>query len=313
MNKNLVLTTSIAVFAMVSCKDSDFDGYTKAESGLHYKFYNHDENGVHPKEGDGVAFSFVIRKRSNDSILVDSKSVTGDGSGIFRYMLPPSSFVGSIEEALAMMSKGDSASFIVNADSFFLKTQRAKELPPHIKPGELLTVSVKIADVKSKAEIEVEQKKKQADMEKIAMEFQAKEKPSFDKYLADNKITTKPTASGLIYVEVKKGSGAHPSATDMVVVHYTGMLLDGTKFDSSVDRGEPATFGLNQVIPGWTEGLQLMAKGGKAKLIIPSALGWGAQGNGQQIPPYAPVMFDVELIDIKAPEAQVNPAVPPGK
>ena len=312
MNKNLVLTTSIAALAIVSCKDSDFEGYTKAESGLHYKFYNHDENGVKPKEGDGVAFSFVIKKRSNDSILVDSKSVTGDGSGIFRYMLPPSSFVGSIEEALGMMSKGDSASFVVNADSFFLKTQRAKELPPHIKPGEFLTVSVKVADVKSKVEIETEQKKKQAEMEKIAMEFQAKEKPEFDKYLADNKITTKPTASGLIYIETKKGSGPHPSATDQVVVHYTGTLLNGTKFDSSVDRGEAATFGLNQVIPGWTEGLQLMSKGGKAKLVIPSALGWGAQGNGQVIPPYAGVVFDVELIDIKAPQPEVN-AVPPGK
>lgn len=312
MNKTLVLTTSIAVLAMVSCKNSDFEGYTKAESGLHYKFFNHDENGVKPKEGDGVAFTFIIKKQSNDSVLVDSKSVTGDGSGVFRYMLPPSSFVGSIEEALAMMSKGDSAAFIVNADSFFLKTQRAKELPPHIKPGEFLTVTVKIADVKSKAEIEVEQKQKQAEMEKKMMEFQALEKPAFDKYLADNKITTKPTASGLIYIESKKGSGPHPSATDQVVVHYTGTLLDGTKFDSSLDRGEPATFGLNQVIPGWTEGLQLMAKGGKAKLVIPSALGWGAQGNGQQIPPYAGVTFTVELIDIKAPQAEVTP-IPPGK
>ncbi|HWY13399.1 MAG TPA: FKBP-type peptidyl-prolyl cis-trans isomerase [Bacteroidia bacterium] len=312
MNKNLVLTTSIAVLAMVSCKNSDFDGYTKAENGLNYKFYNHDENGMHPKEGDGVAFSFIIKKRSNDSVLVDSKTITGDGSGVFRYMLPKSSFVGSIEDALAMMSKGDSASFIVNADSFFLKTQRAKELPPHIKPGEFLTISIKVAEVKPRAEIEVEQKKKQAEMQKMAMEMQAKEKPAFDKYLADNKITTKPTASGLIYIETKKGSGAHPAATDQVVVNYLGTLLDGTKFDSSADHGGPATFGLNQVIPGWTEGLQLMAKGGKAKLVIPSALGWGPQGNGQVIPPYAPVVFEVELVDIKAPQAEVTPT-PPGK
>jgi FKBP-type peptidyl-prolyl cis-trans isomerase FkpA len=102
---------------------------------------------------------------------------------------------------------------------------------------------------------------------------------------------------------VKKGSGAKPKATDEVVVHYTGTLLDGTKFDSSVDRGEPATFPLNAVIPGWTEGIQMMAKGGKAKLIIPSSIGYGPQGSGP-IPPYSTLVFDVELLDIKpAPTA----------
>lgn len=306
MNKTLLLSTSLAAMALVSCKNSDFDGYTKAESGLHYKFYSHDENGAKPKEGDGVAFSFIIKQYSKDSVLVDSKSITGDGSGIFKYRLPKSSFNGSIEDALAMMSKGDSASFIVNADSFFLKTQRAKELPSHLKPGDHLLVTVKVHDLKPQKELEAEQKQQQAEMEKKMMEAQAAEKGVWEKYLADNKITTKPTASGLIYMEMKKGSGAHPAATDQVVVHYTGTLLDGTKFDSSLDRGEPATFGLTQVIPGWTEGLQLMGKGGKAKLVIPSALGWGAQGY-QGIPPFAAVTFTVELIDILGPQATVTP------
>src|ERR1044071_3784754 len=173
MNKPLLLTASVAALAMVSCKNSDFEGYTKAENGLNYKFYNHDENGVKPKEGDGVAFSFTIKQYSNDSLLVDSKAVTADGSGIFKYMLPKSSFQGSIEEALAMMSRGDSASFVISADSFFLKTQRAKELPAHIKPGDHLTVNLKITEVKSRAEIEAEQKKAQAEMEKKMMELEA--------------------------------------------------------------------------------------------------------------------------------------------
>lgn len=307
MNKQLLLTTSIAALALVACKNSDFEGYTKAENGMHYKFYNHDESGITPKEGDGVAFAFIIKQYSKDSVLVDSKTITGDGSGVFKYRLPKSSFAGSIEDGLAMMSKGDSASFIINADSFFLKTQRAPSLPPHIKPGDHLLVTISVKDIKGQKELDAEQKQQQAEMEKKMMEAQAAEKPMWEKYLADNKITTKPTASGLIYIETKKGSGPHPAATDQVVVHYTGTLLDGTKFDSSMDRGEPATFGLNQVIPGWTEGLQLMAKGGKAKLVIPSALGWGAQGNGQMIPPYAPVFFEVELIDVLGPQAQITP------
>jgi FKBP-type peptidyl-prolyl cis-trans isomerase len=306
MNKTLLLTTTVAALALVSCKNSEFEGYTKAENGMHYKFYNHDENGVKPKEGDGVAFSFIIKQYSKDSVLVDSKNITGDGSGVFKYRLPKSSFNGSIEDGLAMMSKGDSASFIINADSFFLKTQRAPSLPPHIKPGDHLLVIVAVKDIKGQQELDAEQKQQQADMEKKMMEMQAAEQPAWEKYLADNKITTKPTASGLIYMELKKGSGPHPAATDQVVVHYTGTLLNGEKFDSSLDRGEPATFGLTQVIPGWTEGLQLMGKGGKAKLVIPSALGWGAQGY-QGIPPYAGVTFTVELIDIIGPQATVTP------
>ena len=308
MNKITLLTASVAALALVSCKNSEFEGYTTAENGLNYKFYNHDENGTKPKEGDGVAFSFIIKQYSKDSVLVDSKTITGDGSGVFKYRLPKSSFAGSIEDGLAMMSKGDSASFIINADSFFLKTQRAPSLPPHIKPGDHLLVTISVRDIKGQKDLDAEQKQQQAEMEKKMMEFQAAEKPAFDKYLADNKINTKPTASGLIYIETKKGSGPHPAATDQVVVQYTGTLLDGTKFDSSLDHDGPATFGLNQVIPGWTEGLQLMSKGGKAKLVIPSALGWGAQGNGQMIPPYAAVLFDVELIDIIGAQAEVKPA-----
>jgi FKBP-type peptidyl-prolyl cis-trans isomerase len=83
----------------------------------------------------------------------------------------------------------------------------------------------------------------------------------------------------------------------MVRVHYTGRLLDGTKFDSSHDRGQPAEFGLNEVIAGWTEGLQLMKKGGKARLVIPSNLAYGPQGR-QGIPPFAPLAFEIELLDI---------------
>lgn len=302
MNKIPVLfTAALALLAFSACKNSEFEGYTKAENGLHYKFYNKVENAKSPGIGDGVGFSFIIKKYSNDSVLVDSKSVGRDGSGIFRYILPKSSFAGSIEDALLMMGQGDSASFIVRADSFYLKTQRFNELPPYIKPGENLVVAIKIHEVKSKKEIEENQKAQQAEMEKAMAERQAQEKPAFDKYLADNKITTKPTASGLIFIETKKGSGVKPKATDNVVVHYTGTLLDGTKFDSSLDRGEPATFPLNQVIPGWTEGIQLMSKGSKAKLIIPSSIGYGPQGTGP-IPPYATLVFEVELLDI------VNPA-----
>ena len=105
-------------------------------------------------------------------------------------------------------------------------------------------------------------------------------------------------ASGLQYEILTEGSGATPTASDKVKVHYHGTLIDGKVFDSSVNRGEPATFGVTQVISGWVEALQLMPVGSKWKLYIPSELAYGAQGAGQAIAPHAALIFEVELLDI---------------
>ncbi len=121
-----------------------------------------------------------------------------------------------------------------------------------------------------------------------------------EKYLAENakKDGVITTASGLQYKVLKEGTGKAPKATDTVKCHYEGFLIDGTVFDSSVQRGEPAVFGLQQVIAGWTEGLQLMKEGGKTRFFIPYLLGYGASGAGASIPPYAALIFDVELIEV---------------
>ncbi|MCA1757741.1 MAG: FKBP-type peptidyl-prolyl cis-trans isomerase [Bacteroidales bacterium] len=108
----------------------------------------------------------------------------------------------------------------------------------------------------------------------------------------------KVTESGLQYEVITEGNGPKPGAEDKVKVHYTGTLVNGTKFDSSVDRGEPIEFTLNGVIAGWTEGLQLMPVGSTYKLYIPYELGYGTRGAGQDIPPYAALIFEVELLDI---------------
>ena len=104
--------------------------------------------------------------------------------------------------------------------------------------------------------------------------------------------------SGLQYKVLQEGNGKKPQATDSVKCHYEGMLIDGTMFDSSIQRGEPATFPLNGVIKGWTEGLQLMQEGAKYRFFIPFHLGYGSRGAGQSIPPYATLIFDVELIEV---------------
>ena len=130
----------------------------------------------------------------------------------------------------------------------------------------------------------------------IAIQNTAEEKS----FMEDNKkaegVVT--TASGLQYIVLKEGSGAKPGADDTVKVHYAGSLLDGTEFDSSIKRGEPAEFGVTQVIKGWTEALQLMNVGSKYRLFVPSKLAYGERGAGQAIGPCSMLVFDVELIDI---------------
>ena len=119
-------------------------------------------------------------------------------------------------------------------------------------------------------------------------------------FLAENgkRAEVKTTASGLQYEVVTEGTGAQPAAGDMVTVHYTGRLIDGTVFDSSEERGEPATFGVTQVIPGWVEALQMMKVGSTWRLYIPSALAYGPQGAGGAIGPNQTLIFDVTLLGV---------------
>lgn len=126
-------------------------------------------------------------------------------------------------------------------------------------------------------------------------------------YLAENRKNegVLETASGLQYQILEEGSGKSPVATDQVTVHYEGRLINEQVFDSSLARGEPATFGLSQVIPGWTEGLQLIKEGGHVRFFIPPELGYGPGGT-QNIPPHAVLVFDVQLIEIVNSEAKAN-------
>ncbi len=149
-----------------------------------------------------------------------------------------------------------------------------------------------------------------AEIQKFFTELQAKQEAEAAKmaevnskagqeFLAANgkRAEVKTLPSGLQYEVVKEGDGPQPKATDQVVVHYEGKLIDGTVFDSSIDRGQPATFGVTQVIPGWVEALQLMKAGSKWKLFIPSALAYGPQGAGP-IGPNQTLIFDVELLEV---------------
>ena len=169
-----------------------------------------------------------------------------------------------------------------------------------------------IKDVLNGSELKISMADSQQIVQKFFQEQEAKQRAAMaengkklkaegEAYLAENakKDGVITTASGLQYTVINEGTGKSPKATDTVVCHYEGFLTNGTVFDSSVQRGEPASFPLNGVIAGWTEGLQLMKEGGKTRFFIPYNLAYGEAGAAGAIPPYAALIFDVELIEVK--------------
>ncbi len=294
------------LLALFSCSSVKFEGYEENENGLIYKFHTKAGDTAKPAVGDYV-FIRMINKFTDDSILFNSWLRKPDGIVSFNLRQP--AFHGSIEDAIMSMSIGDSASFKISADSIYAlipKEDSAKAFPP----GTYFTFEIKLMNVMTAMEMQEEQRKKYE-----AYMAQVQEKSAYNKengkkiisdYVAQNKISEKATKSGLIYIEHEKGKGKAPAFGSMVMVNYIGRLLeDGTVFDAS--NGQPLEFSLGKdpMIKGFHEGIALMRLGGKATIILPSELGYDSLGSVDPrtgmygILPYAPLLFEVELVGIK--------------
>ncbi len=284
--KILLLAIVLGSSVFTSCNlFSDYPGFKKADSGLLYKFH---EKSKERKAEIGDFITVEMRYKTNeDSLLFD-----GNGETIPLELIEPV-FAGDINEALAMMSKGDSATFVIRADSFLLKNAQLTRIPDFIDENSRIIFDIRMHNVQSLAELEKEK-------EMARIEGLKKEEEMINSYILENNISVNPEISGLYYIPIREGKNAASYLSGKhVSVHYIGKFLDGTVFDSSYSRGIPIEFelGRDQVIAGWEEGIAKMKKGGKAILLIPSELGYGS-GRGQ-IPPYTPLVFEVELIDVK--------------
>jgi FKBP-type peptidyl-prolyl cis-trans isomerase FkpA len=290
MHKKLSLAIIAAgMVVMSACNKETEGGFKTSDTGLEYNLITSTENGIKAKKDDIVSLH-MIYSNQKDSVLFN----TYERGNPIEMQLRESAFKGSLEEGLMMMAAGDSAEFNINADSLFAKTFNAP-LPDFIAAGSKLKFKIKMISVKSMEQFT-------ADKEIASKEIADREDEMLKQFLAEKNINATRTESGLYFIKNKQNAkGKKPESGQTLVVHYTGMLLDGTTFDSSVERNEPfeTQIGVGMVIRGWDEGMMLFNTGEKGTLYIPSRLAYGERGAGGVIPPNAVLMFDIELIDVK--------------
>lgn len=282
----LTLLMNIAILNGQDLPKQDLSTFHYNNEGFYYKFHTLNKDAALPLEGDIVEIILTIS--TADSTIIPTFPT--------RDQIMESIFKGDFYAALRIMHLGDSATFIFNGDSIF-HYFFGQEYPYGTQP---LFFDIKLYKITPKAEFEVQQAEKRIEYEALLAEYKLAEDSLLTDYLKRNKIKTKPTTSGLYYVKTKSGKGEKVKIGSKVKVHYKGFLIDGTEFDSSYQRGEPIELevGKGQVILGWDEALQLMKKGEKAKIIIPSKIAYGEKGAGGVIPPYATLIFEIELISI---------------
>ncbi|MBA3285458.1 MAG: FKBP-type peptidyl-prolyl cis-trans isomerase [Nitrosopumilus sp.] len=273
------------IFIITSCDNND--DFKTTSSGLKYKIHRQSD-GSKAQVGELLDLELVCTDEK-DSVVFDSRKV----KSTIKLNLSEPTFVGGMEEGFAMLSEGDSATFIIPADSFYEKTS-LEPLPESIRRGSMLTFNVRVEKIQTRDEYE---KNLKSDNERR----KANEETELKNYFEKNNLVMKPTNTGLFFISKNTGNGKAASAGKTVSVHYRGKFLDGKEFDSSFERGEPLEFPLGEgrVIPGWEEGISMMKEGGKATLVIPSHLAYGERGYGSLIPSYTPLVFDVELISVK--------------
>lgn len=319
MKKSIFVLTAAAGLVLASCQN-----FKKGEGGLEYKFFK--DNGQEKAVGGDVLSMDIVVKTDRDSLLASTYDL---GLPQIAPIIPDSmmqgGYPGDNNTILKMLGEGDSATFKLDLDTMAARTGQPKpefadkfiqftiKVKKHFKKGDL-TDSALFEQVNEYYLAEMEGLKK-AEEGKIAS------------YVEKEKLQPQKTESGLQYVIDEEGAGDAPAVGDTVVINYTGQLTNGKVFDTNdpkvaeesdlfnpMREYEPlrVRVGHTPVIAGWTEGLQLLKKGSKAKFIVPSALGYGERQQQNMIPPYAPLVFDVEIVDIiEGPEDDAESAPAP--
>ena len=299
----LSITCSLLFGACKNSASGDFE--TDKATGVQYRFIKHNESGAKPAAGDYATVEMLF-KNDKDSICFTTAGMRKRPGDTTKGLTIPlkSIFGGSLEQAITLMAAGDSAQFKVKADSLYLKQFHYKQLPPFIHPGSYVTFNVKLISFQSQQQVQQQQQQQMMKMQAEMAKRKDQETADIAKYLADNKYTSvKPTKDSLFFLKRTAGKGKAIKEGDSVQVEYTGMTLDGKVFDGSKDHGHGPfkilwTPTSTAAIKGWVLALGDMHLGDKATILLPSALGYGPRGAGGVIPPYAPLVFEMEVTKV---------------
>ncbi|MBR4773296.1 MAG: FKBP-type peptidyl-prolyl cis-trans isomerase [Bacteroidales bacterium] len=291
MKKQIRLATLlVAGTAMLAaCGSGDMKGYKQTENGLYYRFEQQDKNAQQVEEGDVLVGEMTIR--------LDTTVLRTNVGRTERLMPAIPMYDGVLHEGIMMMHVGEKATFAIEADSM-AKFMQPNQMPPMYEKGKGMKFyyEINLQDIVTKDEFAAEQANYEAEMEKA----RSAEPELIANYVKENNIKAQPNADGLYVIVKKQGKGTKVAVGRQVAIHYTGRLLDGTVFDSSVGN-EPLSYVVGQMglIRGWEEGVMGQPEGSQLQLIIPSALGYGSQGAGQMIPPYSTLVFDLDIVSVK--------------
>ncbi len=265
-------------------------GFTKFQ-GMEYKIVK-DVPGTNAKMGDIIEFHLIAMC---DTYTLSNTRVQQNGKPAAT-PVQEAKTPGEFSALFPKLSAGDSVLINVSCDTLLstIPADRQQGLPPWLKKGNMIVVNLSIVSVKSKEQYEAEQK---IEMEKTLKE----EDKNMQEYFAKNNLKPTKTASGLYYTITKEGTGDQIKSGQTVSMHYTGKLLNGSTFDSNQEPAKPFEFpvGQGRVIKGWDEGVVLLKKGTKASFYIPSGMAYGPQSPTPAIPPNSPLVFDVEVLDVK--------------
>ncbi len=277
---------SFLILVFFSCKNEK--SYQQSDKGFEYMILSKNPKGTQIKKGDIISLNLKYYNHS-DSLLFDSDELPAK----FRVQIGNSNTDGILQDALRMLKTGDSASFLIPAADFYLKTKR-DSIPNFILSDEWLRFELKPVDIVSEHQLKKE-------FEQFMLKKEAEENHILNAYLSAENIKQKPEVSGIYIIRLKKGHGKKAVSGKKVTIQFIGRFINGKIFDSSLDKDKPLTFilGDKEIIPAWNEAIASMREGDKIRLIAPSKTAYGQEGLKNYVPPFTSLIYEIKLLNVE--------------
>ena len=308
MRCKVFLAAVIPATILLSCS-GDHAGFNKAASGLYFRFAEQSDTGKPVMPGDQVTVS--LRMYTKDTVFLETgrDSLLSD-----QIILEEPVYPGDVYDALMMMKTGDSATFILRGNDLFLTFFRVQDLPPFVNDSADVFMDVRLKSRLPQAEVDKNRAAMTEESNQMLEAMRQSEPARIAEFLAAGQLKATPRPSGLYYIETRHGHGKKVENGSEVTLNYVARLITGKIIETSIREEAiksgifdslfeytPFTFimGDKSTVAGWEEGISYMRKGGKAVLVVPSSLAYGEEGLEDLVPPYSPVVYEIEILDVK--------------